>query len=194
MNTKYDREQESVDRKRLTLLSPPPKDCAHEISPDTGTPVMLRSPGDLEWGISSKPVHYGEPVSVLLWLNNSTDRVRSVMTCMNIDYFWTEGIDVFDSVGHRVLSRSEEKMRGKPHVESLFVCTRNFPIEIPAHSCMHGTFSGLTYDFSRDLRSYYELPPGRYYILPKAARADGGAPSQPSPNLLRGVAIDVMEP
>ena len=58
---------------------------------------------------------------------------------------------------------------------------------------MHGTFSSLPYDFSRDLRTYYELPPGRYYIVRKESTATAEKTAfLPNPSL--GLVVDVLEP
>jgi hypothetical protein len=204
LNVKYDAEQKVREQRRLAAPGPLPKKCEEEVSPDTGRPVMLPSKNGVVWGLSTNPVHYGEPISVLLWLNNPTDEPQSVMTCGGIDYFWARGIDIFDSAGHRVLTRAEEKRKTAisqnpeqiplpSRLEDTWMCDRNFPITIPPHACMHGTFSSLPYDFSRDLRTYYELPPGRYYIVRKESTATAEKTAfLPDPS--QGLAVDVLEP
>jgi hypothetical protein len=95
-----------------------------------------------------------------------------VATCADIDRFWLQGIEIFDSFGHSVPTIAEEtdkKLResGKPFPNACFFrCTRNFAIYIPAHTTMHGSFSEPDYDFARDLRIYYSLAPGKYFIVP----------------------------
>jgi hypothetical protein len=89
-----------------------------------------------------------------------------------------------DSGGHRLLSRSEEKQKKTLNGNSIFVRSRNFPVRIPSHSCTHGTFSTFPepYDFERDLRTYYALLPGRYFIVPKKRLGNDDATGiSPSP-------------
>jgi len=194
-NIQYDRDQKAREEKRLAAADPVPRQCASGVSADTGQPVMFPRHGELSWGISTKPVHYGEPVSILLWLDNPTDKPQPVRTCMDIDYFWATDIDVFDSIGNRVLSRKEDKNNkaGNAGMELGFSCTRNFPVDIPAHTCAHGTFSSLAYDFSRDLSRYYELSPGRYFVVP-AERTRGGKPvNRPLAEPQTGLALDIQE-
>jgi hypothetical protein len=40
------------------------------------------------------------------------------------------------------------------------MCGRNFPIDIPAHTCV----TGNDYDFSTELTAIFDLPPGRYAL------------------------------
>lgn len=145
--------------------------CAENASADTGQPVMFQH-GSLTWGLSTRPVRYGEKLLVLLWLYNPTDTPLSVMTCAGIDYFWSHEIAVLDSAGNQVLSRAEERLLAekKRNPASLFsdefVCFRNFPITVPPHSCLQGSFSKPQYDFARDFNRYYSLPPGQYSLVP----------------------------
>ena len=172
MNIQFDREENRREQQRGAAAEPLPKECAANLSADTGRPVMFPPRGALTWGLSSRAVSYGEPDSVLLWLFNPKDKPQPVWTCMDIGQFWLSGIDVFDSSGHRVLTRAEEKDKGFPGLKDvnlyscLVSCARNFTIDIAPHSCAHTTFSASAYDFARDLRNYYSLPPGRYRIVP----------------------------
>lgn len=194
MNVRYDRELQRRERQRLTAAPRIPAECTKEISEDTGTPTMFPSQGPIIWGVSTRPVKSTEPALALLWLLNSSDQPASVMTCMSIDYFWARGVNVFDRGGHRVLSRREQKMKMSPESPDFWTCTRNFAISIPAHACMHGTFSAPAYDFSRDLRMYYELPPGRYFLSP-AGKDKNNAPLTPVVrNRASGVELVIEEP
>jgi hypothetical protein len=196
MNTVYDRQQKERLEQRAAAAGPLPKKCAESVSPDTGQPVMFPSQGPLTWGISSQPTHYGEPLPVLLWLDNPTDKPQPVWTCASIDGFWISGIDVFDSAGHRVLSLNEEKQKkvGAPVMEMLSGCSRNFPIDIPAHTCAHTDFSSFEYDFSRDLRSYFDLSPGQYFIVAGERTRDGKPVSRTLLDPRIGLAVTVQEP
>ena len=164
MNIQYDEREKQREQRRLAAAQPLSKECAEVVSPDTGRPVMFPSEGPVIWGLSSKPSPYGSGTPVLLWLLNASDKPQGVMTCSSIDWFWQYGVDVFDSAGQRVLRRvNEQSSKG---AQFNFVCTRNFAIEIPPHSCMHTTFTERAYDLSRDLQRYYMLPPGRYFAVP----------------------------
>jgi hypothetical protein len=144
-----------------------PKKMAEEVSADTGQPVIFQRPGPLVWGLSTKTVAHREPIPVLLWLYNPTNKTQSVLTCNDIDWFWSSGIDVFDFSGQRMLTVLERQQMQDPHIVKMFLCSRNFNIDIPPHTCMHGRFSQPIWsDFGRDLREYYSLPPGRYVIVP----------------------------
>ena len=57
----------------------------------------------------------------------------------------------------------------------LFGCSLNGPINIPAHTCAHGNFAQPGSDFVKDLRRYYSLSPGTYFVVP-SARTAGPAP------------------
>lgn len=127
---------------------------------------MLLRCGDLIWGLSTRPVDYQDSIPVILWVDNRSDKPAFVFTCSGLGYFWWLDIDIFDSSGHRVPSRHEQKIKNDTNVQLIQVCGRNFQIEIPAHSCMHTTFSQHAFDFFRDLHDGYDLPPGRYFIVP----------------------------
>lgn len=158
-----------------------PTECTGDVSADTGTPVrfVFRSTEGLIWGLSAKSVPYGRTISLLLWICNITDKPQPVATCADIDRFWTQGIELFDSSGRHVPTTAEEtekKLResGKafPGFACEFICKRNFDINIPAHTSMHGRFSQSNYDFARDLRMYYSLAPGTYLIVPSERGQD----------------------
>ncbi len=160
-----------------------PKECAEAISPDTGTPVGFPWKGPLWWGVSARPAVAGQDVLALLWLYNPTDKPLDAMTCMDIEAFWLSAMDVFDAGGRRVPSLAEERQKTWLPVGAwtkrpeLIMCLRNFPIAIPARTCLHGTFSKAEQDLSVDLRTYYTLPPGRYFVVP-AQNGPDGAPAR----------------
>jgi len=134
----------------------------------------------------------------LLWIENTTDQPQSVATCTDIDRFWLDGIDVFDSSGHRVPSLTEEKEKKPPPGKTLpgwiLVCTRNFAIQIPPRTIMHGTFSSLPYDFSRDLTTYYSLPPGRYIVVPAKRGQDNRPIMRTLSDFSSGLWLTVLGP
>jgi hypothetical protein len=168
-----------------------PKKMAEQVSEDTGQPVIFQRPGPLVWGLSTKTVAHGEPIPVLLWLYNPTNKPQAVMTCSGIDWFWVSGIDVFDSSGQRMVTLSEQQHMQDPNIIPEFMCGREFAIDIPPHTCMHGRFSKLEYDLGRDLHMYYSLPPGRYVIVPSEKDSFGRLVTTALPNLQNGLRIEV---
>jgi hypothetical protein len=199
LNVQYEREAAEREQKRAALAPPPPTECAAAVTGDTSCPLIFRSYGGLTWALSTRPAWYGDGVPVLLWLSNSTDKPIPVMTCGDIDLFWSGGLALFDSAGHRVLNRREEeekKLRdsGQPNAGAcVFSCTRNFAIEIAPHTCAHTNFSQNAYDFSRYLDTYYSISPG-HYILGSANSADGCEISATPPADNTGLPIVVLQP
>ena len=149
--------------------------CADGTSADAGPPVMFHLRGVLSMGVSTKPAPYGAPILVLLWIENPTDEDTGVAECSTIAEFWESGIDIYDSAGHRVIDREEEYLKEKGLYEegiSSLICQSQREIAIPAHRCIHGSFSSPEHDYSwndwvlwTDLSFRYELPPGKYYIV-----------------------------
>jgi hypothetical protein len=192
INIQYEKIQMKREQQQAAA-QPLPNEFTENISEDTGRPVVFPSCGPLIWGLSTKPTPYGKKILVLLWLYNPTDKPQAVWTCMGIDFFWLSGIDVFDSAGQRVLSRTEEEVKKDPRRTVMMGCARNFPINIPPHTCVHGSFSNPDYDFTRDLSDYYALPPGRYFIV-AGKRGPDNLPvprTQPDPSI--GLAVTVLQ-
>lgn len=186
-----------------TPSAPPlPKEMAEQVSEDTGRPVILDyQRGPLIWGLSTKRVAYGQPIPLLLWLYNPTDKPAGVATCSDIGFFWTFRMSVFDSSGERVLSREEQRMLSdlqKPPAEPRFtivpVCARNFSIYIPPHTIRHGNFSTLEFDFSWDLREHYSLSPGRYVIVASELDQNFRRIEKTLSNPQSGLQIEITEP
>jgi hypothetical protein len=142
--------------------------CSAMISPDTGQPVMFTR-GPLTWGLSTKPVAYGQKLLVLLWIYNPTEEPLPVLTCSDIDHFWAREIEILDSAGEHIPSLEEEKRRRDQDTghfsPEVWSCARNMLFTVPPHACLHGTFSKPEYDFARDLNKYYSLQPGRYSLI-----------------------------
>ncbi len=171
-----------------------PKEMAEEVSEDTGEPVVMRQLPGITWGLSTKPVSYGDPIPVLLWLYNPTDKPQGVTTCGDIDNFWEFDINVADSAGRRMLTRAEQKQARNTEIENLPLCGRNLLIWIPPHTCIHGTFSKLEHDFARDLNEYYSLPPGKYLITPAEKKQNGKRLTRSLTDLQRGLLVEVDQP
>ena len=90
------------------------------------------------------------------------------MTCGDLQFFFTRGLDILDQNGVRVPSKEEANARSRPRDRvDVFGCGRNILIPVPPHSCMHGNFDKPDYDFVKDLSEIYSLPPGLYTITSK---------------------------
>ena len=168
--------------------------CANANFDKLGHPMMLDPEGGLQFGLSAGPekMIYGNPVMLHLWIDNPTDEQSSVMTCMTLDFFWANAFDLYDAYGHRLVKKIEQENgrqkttspSGGPYRACLggWDCTRNFPIPIPAHTCVNaGTYPG--YDFNRDLSVSYDLPPGTYYVVPRTSKMDASSCREIVPRL-----------
>jgi hypothetical protein len=188
MNVAYEKSVAARGEKAL------PKQCAAADVGKLGRPMMLEPWGDLQFGLSvaEERIALGRPAVLHLWIDNASDNEESVWTCMGLDIFWAQGFDLYDAYGHRVLRKKEwERPAGpgggveKPSVlcNGGWACGRNFPIPIPAHSCVNGAAEPEGYDFNRNLAMYYDLPPGRYYVVPRTSKMDANRCREVAPKL-----------
>ncbi len=97
------------------------------------------------------------------------------MTCEDLDFFKTREFDLFDAYGHLVMRKWEAKMRERCSTDptavalgTVWSCTRNFPITIPAKTCVNGD----GYDFTIQLAQVYELTPGEYTVHAREGHDD----------------------
>ena len=180
-----------------------PQECS-STQPDTttddnGQPVYFRNIDGLIWGISTKTVPYGQAITMILWLCNTTDRQLSVRTCSDIGRFWLEGIDVLDSSGRRVSRLHEETFCGD------IVCFNNGSLRIPPHMSLHGTFAKSSGDLSLDLRNrdlsvdlrqYYSLPPATYFVVPSSLglNCETANTNRPLDATLAGLKLVIAKP
>jgi len=114
---------------------------------------MFPARNGIAFGVSSEP---DTPSSLILWLDNQTDKSEDFYFCCASTLF--EHIDIFDSQGHRILSKTDHielKARSEGH-EVLQVCTCSGSLAVPAHTIQ-------MFDFA-DLSLGYDLPPGQYVI------------------------------
>ena len=148
-----------------------PRDCDKPELLTRGRPMMIPMGKDLSFGLSLAQHEFkaGEDITLHVWVDNTGNEKAGVWTCMGLDYFKANGFDLYDAFGHRVLRRDEAKRQEKcstdPHVASHelgWSCARNFPIYIPAHTCV----TRDEYDFTTGLTAAYDLPPGEYTVLP----------------------------
>lgn len=128
-----------------------------------GQPVMTFVAPHLAMGISiaGETFQAGEPIKLNVWVDNQAGAPVGVNTCWDLDFFKSRGFRILDGDGRRILSRGDAKAcSADPAVTSIWVCSRNFPISIPAHSCV----TQDSYDFSMNLADQYDLPPGEYTL------------------------------
>jgi hypothetical protein len=153
-----------------TTLIPP--DCDKPELLSRGRPVMAPMGKGYGFGLSLAKHEFkaGEGITLHVWVDNTSDIREGVMTCMGLDHFKANGFDLYDAYGHRLLRRNEAKIlktcKENPDEirwQGLWSCTRNFPIYIPAHTCV----TGDDYDFTTELTADYDLPPGMYTVRPR---------------------------
>jgi hypothetical protein len=147
-------------------ISALPVACAKEVTPATGRPLMFPSEGAVQFGLSSRSSAFRDNAPLAIWVYNPTDKDVGVKTCADLDGFFIGGFDVLDQGGNRVLAKQEVKA-GHSTMRQLMSCTRNFAINIPARSCVHGDFDHPGYDFVKNLGSMYTLPAGHYQVVPR---------------------------
>jgi hypothetical protein len=189
MNVGYEKSVAARGEKAL------PRQCTAADASKLGRPMMLDPWGDLQFGLSvaEERIPLGQPAVLHLWIDNTSDKEASVMTCMTLDIFWAEGFDLYDAYGHRVLRKKQwepgEKpgpgIQDKPNQVCLgmWMCTRNFAIPIPAHTCVNGAAEPGGYDFNRNLAMYYDLPPGKYYVVPRTSKIEANNCREVAPKL-----------
>jgi hypothetical protein len=146
-----------------------PPDCDKPGLLKMGRPAMMPRAEHLAFGLSlaARSFEKGQPVPLHLWVDNTGDGAAAVWTCMDLDFFKGRGFDLYDAYGHRLLRKREvelqEQFAKDPRtraVQGAWSCTRNFQIEIPAHTCVNGD----NYDFTAQLTQEYDLPPGEYTV------------------------------
>jgi hypothetical protein len=150
-------------------LATPPSNCNERDISAYGRPVTIQVRKDLYLGVSlpRREFKAGEPIEVHIWAVNSGDSPAGVWTCEDLEHFKEWGIDIFGKDGRRILRQFElenlgqcSTLVGRFRMSKAWSCLRNFPINIPAHSCV----TGKNYDFLTDLTSSYRLPPGKYIL------------------------------
>lgn len=164
--------------------TPIPSDCNKPELLANGHPYIVQSAGGLSLGFSIMQHEYiaGDPIKLHVWVDNAGGTPAGVMTCMTLDLFKAQGFELFDAFGHRVLNKDQAKRQEmcatNPRMADRsfgWSCTRNFPIMIPAHTCI----TRDDFDFVTVLNGNYDLPPGTYTLRRHTAL---------------GRALDVCEP
>ena len=147
-----------------------PPECDKPELLVNGRPSMMPMRANLAFGFSVAEHQFktGDPIKLHVWVNNSGDDPVGVMTCDDLDRIKAQGFDLFDANGRRLLNRQDAKVaqecktnpRGANFHRGVWICTRNFPITIPAHTCV----TRDDYDFATDLAGGYDLPPDKYTL------------------------------
>jgi hypothetical protein len=154
-----------------------PRDCNKPELLSMGRPMMMPMDRDLAFGLSMAQHEFkaGEDITLHVWVDNTSNAPAGVMTCMGLDYFKATGFNLYDAYGHRVLRRYEakrhEQCKTNPDLASHELglsCTRNFPINIPPHTCI----TNDEYDFTTGLTADYDLPPGEYTVRPRHGQSE----------------------
>jgi hypothetical protein len=194
LNLVYDKREQGDEAQRTASLKQPPSDCAKFVSNDTGRPVMFPSNGGLQWGYSTRPAKYGEPIWVVDWIDNPTDTPRNARMCSGVNSYLNGAFDVFDSAGNRVLDRSEQqhhpRVRGCDGGNGIVLMSIQ-PLIIPPHTCMHGSFTDRRNGLVERLDGQYDLSPGKYFLRPSLDSNNGFPVSPPAPVSSDGLEITV---
>ena len=142
-----------TDKPYAKDLPPPGPACEKELFARRGRPIMFSSRDGIAYGISSGP---DNPSALYLWADNHTDKTVILPFCCVSTLF--ARVDIFDSKGHRVLSKTDQaelKARADGR-EIVQVCTCSGSSSVPPHTIQLFLFA--------DISEGYTLPPGRYTI------------------------------
>lgn len=142
-----------ADKPYAKDLPPPGPACEKELLARRGRPFMFPARDGIAYGVSSAP---DEPSALYLWTDNQTDKAVSLPFCCVQTLF--ARIDIFDSAGRRVLSRTdqaEQKARAEGR-EMVQVCTCSGSSSVPPHT--------IQLFVSADISEGYALRPGHYTI------------------------------
>jgi len=151
--------------KRPSELPPPGPDCAKEEFSKRGHPFMFPAHDGIAFGVSSDT---GKRPILYLWADNQTETTQTLYVCCILTLF--EHIDVYDSEGHRLPSRDEQKeqrARQEGH-HTVQVCSCSGWVLLQPHTIKFIGFANIS--------DGYSLPAGRYVIIEKQP-TEGLSPS-----------------
>ena len=197
LNVRFDRQREEREKKQrqeVAAANPVPQECGKDVTNDTRESVVFKR-GEMMWGLSGGEGRVGA-VPISLWFYNPTDKPQPLWTCESIDWFWILGIQVFDSEGHRVLSKAEVREREQREkipnmLGCVMACSANMLFEIKPHTCSYkGTITSGN-DAGRNLTSLYDLTPGKYYVMPYEMKHTGSCAPEENVVLDRTRALQV---
>jgi len=142
-----------ADGPNAKALPPPGPACEKEQFARHGRPFMFPPHSGIAYGVSAAP---GKESALYLWADNQTGDAVSLLFCCVTTLF--EQIDIFDSEGHRLLSKrdlAEQKARSD-HRQTVDVCSCSGWSSVPPHTVQLFVFA--------DVSEGYSLKPGRYTI------------------------------
>lgn len=159
--------------------------CEKELFARRGNPFMFPVHDGVAFGVSSGP---DRPSALVRWADNQTDKPVEFYSCCNSTFF--NSIDVFDSSGHRVLSKEDLLVQraleeGRETVE---VCTCSGTFTVQPHT--------IQIVDSVEISVRYTLQPGRYIISERTSRTSerstvNGRATEPQPP--HGFVLDVKQ-
>jgi hypothetical protein len=149
----------------------PAGDCGKPELLANGRPSMLPMGHNLAIGLSLAGHKFStrHPIKLNVWVDNNGDEGVGVWTCSDLDLFKLHGFDLFDRHGNLVLTRLDaedakecktDPRRANVLHSRLWNCARNFPIVIPAHTCVTGDDT----DGTVNLATEYDLRAGEYTL------------------------------
>lgn len=141
--------------KPKSQLPPPGSRCAEEEFTKVGRPAMSPPHDGIALGVSSPP---NNPQTVYVWMDNQTDKPQSYYMCCRGTFL--DDIDVYDSAGHRLISKDEQTEQK--------ICAEGGEI---VRSCSCSGFASIAPHTlqvidSGNLTDSYVLSPGPYFIAP----------------------------
>lgn len=136
-------------------VPPPGPQCAEEEFAKRGKPVMSPAHNGVAFGISSAP---GNSMTVNVWMDNQTDRAKYYYMCCRSSFLGA--VEVYDSSGHRLLSKQEQAEQK--------ACTDGAGFGITCSCSTWNSVAPHTLQVvdSGDLADGYVFSPGRYFIAP----------------------------
>ncbi len=154
-----------TDKPYARDLPPPGQACEKELFARRGRPFMFPARDGIAFGVSSSP---DEPSELYLWADNQTGQAVDLIYCCISTLF--DHIDMFDSEGHRVLSKTDQAAQkalseGRQLVQ---VCTCSGWSSVPPHTVQLFVFA--------DISDGYTLKSGRYTISERSPYATYAPP------------------
>lgn len=145
--------------KRQSEVPPPGPQCAEQEFAKRGRPSMSAAHDGVAFGFSSPQ---RDSTTIYVWMDNQTNEPRSYSTCSTSGFL--DAIDVYDSAGHRLLSKEEQAKRKAcaENREFLSVCTWSRTVTVAPHTMQ-------VVDWG-DLQGSYMLSPGRFFIAASRAQ------------------------
>jgi hypothetical protein len=172
-----------VERPDGKPLPPPGPACEQELFARHGRPFMFPVREGIAFGVSSAPDNSS---SLYLWADNQTGEAVTLSFCCISTLF--DHIEIFDSEGHRVLSKSDQvaqKARSERR-DLVQVCSCSGISSVPVHT--------MQLFVPADMSEGYSLQRGRYIVSernPSATHNLTSDENEPIPHPPPGLAISI---